>query len=166
MWISRVLYEELTRTRVLAENLASELAAVRAVNEERGRAVRRREEALEAIIADLRTQVAVKNNSFEWLSTSHERIERWYAELMASRLQVQIPVSQIDTSRINSMPAPIVPRPVGEGVRETDDVPSDLEEHFRRNSGALFEDVGDAIATHENIPTVEYSGIEPVIAQG
>lgn len=168
MWISRVLYEELSRTRVLAENLASELAATRAREETGRRALERREEALESIIADLRQQVAVKQNSFEWLATSHERIERWYVELLAHKLEVHVPTSQIVSTPayVPGMPGPVVPRPVGEGVRATDDTPSDIESLYREKSGAIFEDVGDAIAARENIDAVVYAGAEPAIAQG
>jgi hypothetical protein len=166
MWISRTLFEELSRTRVLAENLASELAATRAREDERRRAVDRTEAALESIIADLRQQVAVKQNSFEWLATSHERIERWYVELLAQKLEVHVPTSQIVQSYTPGMPGPVVPRPVGEGVGATDDTPSDIESLYRKQSGALFDDVGDAIATREGIPSVVYEGAEPVIAQG
>lgn len=161
MWISRTLYEELSRTRILAENLSSELAATRARDEERRHAGERREAALESIIADLRTQVAIKNNSFDWLSSSHERIERWYAELLAHKLEVHVP-----TSQIQHIHEPRMVRPVGEGVRETDDAPNSLEEHFRKNAGAIFDDVGDAVAAEQNLPTTVYEGVEPVMAQG
>jgi hypothetical protein len=171
MWISRLLYDELTRTRVLAENLAAELAATRARIEERAAASVKREAALESLIADLRTQVAVKNNSFDWLSTSHERIERWYADLMAAKLEVRIATSSVEREYVpggipSSLPRPTEPRPAGEGVRASDDDPSDIESQYRQKSAAIFEDVGDAIATRENLETVEYAGIEPVIAQG
>jgi hypothetical protein len=175
MWISRYVYEELRSSRIDAENRASELASLRSIFEARARdhareladvigAGERKIAALESIIADLRTQVAVKNTAFDWLSTSHERIERWFAELMASKLEVRIATSSIE--RVSGMPGPGTERPAGEGVPVTGDGPSSLEDLYRQQSGALFDDMGDALATREGIKTTVYDGVQPVVSQG
>ena len=145
MWISRVFFEELQRTREKTD-------AVDAVRREyESKLVSERARRLQA-----EERIKVLENSFEWLSSSHERLERWFAELMQAKAHVAIPVSTI--AREGTVAAPI-----GEGTTMPD-VPGNLEDLFRKNANALFEDMGDALAAREGIATTDYRDVASVIA--
>lgn len=167
MWVSRQVWEEMQATRALADSLSHELAAERLVRQGEAATHRRAIERLESIVTDQRQQLAVKQNSFDWLAASHERLERWFAELLHSKSNITVPVSTIGREYVPAMPPLPHERPAGEGVRERDDDgPGDIESLYRKNSGALFEDVGDALATREGIAGDVYAGIEPITSEG